>query len=188
MVNYANGKIYKIVNNIDDEIYVGSTCNPLYKRKGGHKSNGINKYSQQFNYKHWNRIGWDNIDIVLIENYPCASKDELHRRERYWIENLKPSLNKRVPTRTMNEYYYDNRYTKLEYAKEQRKINTEYNKEYHKIYQTENKEKLQNDRQEYKTIYIMCDCGTRIKKATQRRHERSKLHMRWQNIYDFIYS
>lgn len=103
MVNYANGKIYKMVNNVDDEIYVGSTCNPLYKRKSDHKSNAKTRPNQP-NYRHWNTIGWGNVDIVLIENYPCTTKDELHRRERHWIDELKPSLNRKVPTRTHQEY------------------------------------------------------------------------------------
>jgi len=33
MVNYANGKVYRLVNNVDEMFYVGSTCNPFHKRK-----------------------------------------------------------------------------------------------------------------------------------------------------------
>lgn len=35
---YKNGKIYRLVNSVDDEFYVGSTCLPLAKRKSTHKS------------------------------------------------------------------------------------------------------------------------------------------------------
>ena len=34
---YKNGKIYKIVNDINDQLYIGSTCLPLSKRLYNHK-------------------------------------------------------------------------------------------------------------------------------------------------------
>ena len=42
-MNYAKGKIYKIANDIDDEIYVGSTCQSLSKRMGIHRQNAKNE-------------------------------------------------------------------------------------------------------------------------------------------------
>jgi hypothetical protein len=42
-INYQLGKIYKIMNNINDEIYVGSTCEPILARRlAGH----VGKYKQ----------------------------------------------------------------------------------------------------------------------------------------------
>ncbi len=38
MPNYQSGKIYKIVNDIDDRIYIGSTTYPLHKRLYKHKT------------------------------------------------------------------------------------------------------------------------------------------------------
>ena len=43
---YDNGKIYKLVNNVDDKIYVGSTCN-LLRVKTSH--NFIQKISSILN-------------------------------------------------------------------------------------------------------------------------------------------
>ena len=54
---YANGKIYKIVNNIDNEIYVGSTIMSLVRRKAQHKINS-KKYENRKLCKHCNSIGW----------------------------------------------------------------------------------------------------------------------------------
>ena len=31
MVNYRNGKVYRLVNNVDDKEYIGSTRNPFIK-------------------------------------------------------------------------------------------------------------------------------------------------------------
>ena len=35
---YNNGKIYQITNNLNDMIYIGSTCLPLRKRWYNHKN------------------------------------------------------------------------------------------------------------------------------------------------------
>ena len=85
MVNYANGKVYRLVNNVDEKYYIGSTCNSLHKRKNGHKRDA-KKFPEQPVYKHLNTVGWENVEIVFIESYCCNSKAELEARERYWIE------------------------------------------------------------------------------------------------------
>ena len=38
MPNYQNGKIYKLVSNISNDIYIGSTVNKLSHRLNKHKS------------------------------------------------------------------------------------------------------------------------------------------------------
>jgi group I intron endonuclease len=101
MNNYEHGKIYKLVNTVDDDIYVGSTHHPLVKRLSLHKSHAKCKKSKV--YRHLNEVGMENVQIELLEEYPCTSKKELESRERYWIETLKPTLNKNIPSRTLEE-------------------------------------------------------------------------------------
>lgn len=103
MNKYEHGKIYKLVNIIDDDIYVGSTHHPLVKRLCLHKSHAKGKNANSKVYRHLNEVGLDNVRMELIEEYPCNCKKELEDRERYWIENLKPSLNKNIPSRTLEE-------------------------------------------------------------------------------------
>ncbi len=159
MVNYQNGKIYKLCNNVDDEIYVGSTCNPLRIRKGQHKSQAKTQLNREV-YKHLNEVGWENVEIILIENHACESKDELHKRERYWIDTLKPSLNKVIPTRTQKEWkeanieavsQRDKKYR--EATREKRKKKYQENKEVilqkQKEYQQKNKEAISQRRKIY---------------------------------------
>jgi len=100
---YSNGKIYKLVNNVDDEIYVGSTCLPFAKRFYWHKTSA-KRYPERKVYKHLNAIGWENVKIILIETFPCESKAELEKRERYCFDELKPTLNANVPSRLKEEY------------------------------------------------------------------------------------
>jgi group I intron endonuclease len=99
MPNYGIGKIYKLVNSVDGKICIGSTCQTLAKRKGEHKRYAT-KYVNRKVYQHLNSIGWENVRIVLIENYACGSRDELRAREEYYIDLLKPSLNMRESSAT----------------------------------------------------------------------------------------
>ena len=87
-----HGKIYKLVNTADSAIYIGSTVSPLSKRFYGHKQDAL-KCPNQRVYAHLVPIGWENVRIILIENYTCSSKEELRAREQYYIDSLRPSLN-----------------------------------------------------------------------------------------------
>jgi hypothetical protein len=168
---YAKGKIYKLVNNVDNEFYVGSTCDSLARRKGGHKLASVKKKHRKV-YHHINNIGgFDNIDIILIETYPCNSKDELNARERYWIEELKPSLNKIIPTRTVKEYYENNKDHFAQYREHNKERYTQYFKEY----QVKNREKIAQKRAEI----IKCDCGVECSKSNLSRHIKSEKHQQW---------
>ena len=113
MPNYQNGKIYKITSLHTDKCYVGSTTlKYLSSRLGGHKQdlkrgkNVSSKYILEFG----------NCKIVLLELYPCNSKDELLARERYYIENF-DCVNKKIPGRTMKEYVEDNKECIKEYKR-----------------------------------------------------------------------
>ena len=75
MPNYNNGKVYKIVNNIDNMIYIGSTTCKLCNRMNVHRYN-MNNNKNATLYKHMRKLGVHNFSIVLIENYPCSSKDQ----------------------------------------------------------------------------------------------------------------
>ena len=82
MVNYQNGKIYKIVCDITDFVYIGSTCGPLNKRWNEHLS-AARKTKQKRNiYERMKNIGIEYFHIVLIKFYPCNNREELFRKER----------------------------------------------------------------------------------------------------------
>ena len=97
MVNYQLGKIYKIVCNETGEQYIGATCQKkLCTRLAQHVSKHNNTTSRTI-------IDSGNYEICLIENYPCNCKDELHMRERFFIETLDNCVNKYIPGRTETE-------------------------------------------------------------------------------------
>lgn len=86
MPNYQNGKIYKIVGN--GMTYYGSTTIPLYKRFYDHK------HQQTCSSK--DIVCHEDCEIILVENYPCETRQELLKRERFYIDNFK-CINKLRP-------------------------------------------------------------------------------------------
>lgn len=83
MVNYGLGKIYKIVGN--GLTFVGSTCEPtLARRLAGHVAHFKLFLNNKYHYvTSFEVLEGGDYDIVLLEKYPCNTKDELHARERY---------------------------------------------------------------------------------------------------------
>lgn len=98
-VNYSDGKIYCLKNG--GFYYVGSTCQPLERRLAEHKR--CTKRSGSCSSKHLFDLK-TKVKIVLLEEYPCESRAELHHREAYWIRQLRKDgdftvLNLTLPTR-----------------------------------------------------------------------------------------
>lgn len=113
MSDFSKGKVYRIVCNITGKQYVGSTIQSLSKRKESHKRNHIRwvnegRPEKRLQYTSVYVLDGGNYSIVLIENYPCNSKDELKARERHYIETL-DCVNKQTPTRTRDEYRMEER-------------------------------------------------------------------------------
>jgi hypothetical protein len=83
----------------------------------------------------------NNYDYSLVESYPCKSKDELHARERFYIENNE-CVNKYVPTRSHKEYYTSHKDEKKTYDI----LHKDRIKEKNTLWRNENKEYLQEKR------------------------------------------
>jgi len=104
MPNYENGQIYMIWSPHTDKVYIGSTTQPLHKRFHDHKHNHRSSTTAQ------EIIDCDDARIELIEDYPCANKGELNKREGQLIrERASDCVNKIVAGRTRAEYRQDNR-------------------------------------------------------------------------------
>jgi hypothetical protein len=95
---YKNGKIYAIRSDNSNKVYIGATCGELSKRLSKHKS----QYKQWINgnklfyYTSFVILELGNYYIELIENYPCESKNELHRREGEIIRDTDFTVNKHL--------------------------------------------------------------------------------------------
>ncbi len=107
MDRYSRAKIYRLVGG--GKTYYGSTCLSLSRRLSGHKKS----YNQFLTGKRGNMTSFElleepDLNIVLVEEYPCNNKEQLLARERYWIENNE-CVNKKVPTRSKKEWEEDNK-------------------------------------------------------------------------------
>lgn len=149
-MDYSKGKVYKIVNDIDDRIYVGSTCQTLAQRMSCHRSNVGKKPSQSL-YALMGDHGVDKFRIVLVEDYPCERKDQLRAREEYWRVELNAQLNKRrcgtgIVAENKNDYCKKYRQEFIDECKERDAKyyaeNAEKIKEQKKIYYKENMNEL----------------------------------------------
>ena len=145
IINYSNTIIYKIVCK-DQKIkdcYVGHTTN-FTNRKRQHKSTCGNANDRDHNFHVYkfirNNGGWDNWDMIMIEEYDCKNLLQAKQRERYWIENIKPTLNVQTPLKTTKEwrdthkdhyknYFEMNKDSIMERQREKRLEKKEYPKE-----------------------------------------------------------
>lgn len=194
-IDYSKTVIYKIFCkdlNITD-IYIGSTTD-FNKRKIKHKSDCYNENDRKYNIKLYqfirNNGGWDNFEMIIVEKYSCNSKLEAEIKERYFIEELKATLNSYIPTRTIKEYYQDNQDKKKEKDKEYYKNNKEKIKEYRKEYNKNNKEIIKEKEKEYyenNKIKIFerikekfnCECGGCYTKVNKNTHYKTKIHQEY---------
>ena len=70
---FQKGKVYQIFNMSDDDVYIGSTVQPMCRRMGNHRSDGkkegmvcIKLYTKMEEYGFW------EFFIEIVEEYPCA--------------------------------------------------------------------------------------------------------------------
>lgn len=153
MPDYQNAKIYKLVNETLGLTYFGSTTKQLCVRKSQHK------YNFKKDLHCISKIlfeGEGEVEIVLIEDFPCNSKKELLLRERFYIEN-NGCVNKNIPSRKNNEWREENR----EYL---RKKNNEYRET--------NKAKILKQQSEKFT----CECGGKYTRKHKSKHFKTKKH------------
>ena len=82
---YNNGKVYKLVDQLNGYFYIGSTCDTLVKRFYQHKHTAV-RHPERKVYKHFSTVGWDNVKIVLLEEHFLDNKEQLLREENKVIE------------------------------------------------------------------------------------------------------
>jgi hypothetical protein len=113
-INYSNTIIYKICcKNLNIiELYVGHTTD-MRRRKNSHKSNCNNEKTKDYNLNVYqfirNNGGWDNWDMIEIERFEAIDGNDARKKERYYIETLKATLNITIPTQTIKEWHEENK-------------------------------------------------------------------------------
>ena len=195
MPNYKEGKIYKIKCNETGEQYFGSTTYSLQVRLNSHKSKTKCKkpcMAKQI-------INRGNFQIELVENYSCQTKQELHKRERFYIDNNE-CINHVIPTRTPKEYRQlhkeklkeCNRTWLKEHRQERNtwqnnlyKTNEDY-REKTKVRASEYYEQNKKKILERMLVRYVCCCGLEGSVSNKLRHEKTKRHQDFINQTSLI--
>ena len=105
--DYQKTKIYKIESHLGDKIYVGSTAKEYLSQRFQQHKNAYKKWKngkvgKYTSFELFDEYGIENCQIVLIEAYPCNSKDEKNAKEGHYIKTLN-CVNKVVVGRTREE-------------------------------------------------------------------------------------
>jgi hypothetical protein len=192
-IDYSKTIIYKLCcKDLDiKEIYVGHTTD-MRKRKSQHKYDCNNEKHRNYNIYVYQFIrangGFENFDMIEIERYNAIDGNDVRKRERYWVDELKAILNSQLPTRNRKEWEKDNFEHHKEYKKQYREINKQIIVEKNKEYYSHNKEIINKKKIEYynknkevinenKKEKISCECGCVCRKDVLAKHQQTQKHI-----------
>jgi hypothetical protein len=149
MVNYQNGKVYRLDCLTTGKVYIGSTCHPTVAQRLAEHVSRFKKWKAGNKYytSSFEVLEQENYKITLVELYPCDSKDELTSREGYFIRTTE-CVNKYIAGRTVKEYYEEHKKVILEQIAKRSKIP------------------------------YTCPCGRTIRLGVKARHEKSAFHIK----------
>lgn len=199
MPDYSKTIVYMIKhkNDIDNtEVYIGhTTC--FDKRRQQHKQGCIsetNHHYKQLSYVWMREKGWENLQMIEVEKYPCNNLTEATNRERFWVQYYN-AINERMPGRNQSMYRYEFK----DYLNKKKKEYYNSNKSRMLIKQKQNYEKNKADilsrnklyRDNHKEVIserqsqqITCNCcGSILCRRHLARHKRSE---KCQNIVNNI--
>jgi peroxiredoxin family protein len=173
MVNYSKGKIYKIepiIEHDECDIYIGSTTKEYLSQRmdthrTGYKNWNAGKYGFTSSYTLFEKYGVENCNILLIKQFSCNSNDELKAEEGRLIRCMK-CVNIRIPCRT---------------SKEQKVLYTEMNKQKIKENKQRYYQENKNIIEEKQSKIYECECGSKIRNDSKRKHCISKVHLNYLN-------
>jgi hypothetical protein len=185
-MGYDKGLIYTIRSHQTEDIYIGSTTQPLYKRIHQHKKNFKKWKNGKYGYTtSFELLKYDDVYIELLELFPCENKMELHKREGE-LQREMDCINKIVAGRTRKEWNHDNKDKINEQNKEWRQNNKEIINEYSKEYRQNNKHKKKEYNEEYYNLNkdklyqkYDCKCGGKYTHQHKSRHLKTKKHQEY---------
>ena len=144
MSDYSKGKVYRILQDNEKTVYIGSTVQPLSARMAQHRK-GIKHCPNMQLYILMAEVGVDHFSIELVVDVPCDRLEQLQAEEGRQIRlhnTVANGANKATPGRTRMEwardfreanpqlvasrkakYYQENRAATLQHVKEYREQN-----------------------------------------------------------------
>jgi ribosomal protein L28 len=192
--NLKKAKIYKIVSNQTNKIYIGSTTDKnLDHYLATYRAKYKRYLNKEFSYvSAFDILKYDDAYIILIEDYPCKSRSHLLKREGYHItQNKDLCVNKYQARGSVEEakkaYYIKwankchsrkliNKYSSRYYERHKDEINKRNKLKYNSLSPKQKKElNLKISIQRKKRI--ICDCGKDISYGSKYYHLTTPSHI-----------
>lgn len=177
MSHYKIGRIYKIIHNQSDVVYVDSTFNSCRNRWQQHKHDYVKYLNGKFYkgkkhgkvaiYPHFKQYGIENFKLILVKEYPVVDKKHLKLYEQLWInrtrccnENSAFRIKWLYKKQYCKQYYENNKEKEAARKKHYYESNREKMKQYYennkkkksewgKQYRENNKEKMKQYMKQY---------------------------------------
>lgn len=144
------GRVYKIITNKSDEIYIGSTTQNLSQRWAEHKYEYISKRRPTKKSSCWDlfdKYEISTFSIQLIKEYEIIDRRHLDAYEQLWINKLKCINYKNTikitrfwDRKKKKEYIEKHKERIIKYQENYRKTHRQKNIEYQKEYRKKNKQ------------------------------------------------
>jgi hypothetical protein len=162
-VDYSKTIIYQIKCLDDvDFVYVGHTTN-FKSRKSDHKKVANSLDYKESHYKIYQTIrdngGWENWEMIPLEEFACNSSTEARIKEQEWIDKLQTNMNTRKAFLTQEEH-------------------REWSYNYNNNWRLANPEKQKQMRNNAKKM-CDCPCGGKYSLNHKARHFESSKHKNW---------
>jgi group I intron endonuclease len=175
---YQRGCIYTLrcLDPATKDFYVGSTIN-LPRRFQYHRLSMTDERKCKAHMYSFiaNHGGMDNWCPVLLEEFPCWSKKQLERRENWWFNKLKPTLNTNIPGLFASLGEDPNALARHRYA--QRKLkNPDSLRQYLAGKSKRYREKHAEAVKVAKAKPYLCECGSVCQMSNAGKHRRSWKH------------
>ena len=175
--------VYKITCDSPDvdHLYLGSTKD-FKKRKRLHKYHSKRETNTSKLYTAIRSYGgFLNWTIEAVETGTCETIFEIRSRERFYLDQLQPSLNMCRPQASKEErrlYHIENYEQNKGKIKQYQFENKDKMKEYSRQYKIANKDKLKQYQSQYQSQIMHCDaCNCEILTHRKAGHNKGKKHL-----------
>lgn len=141
MKDYNKGKVYKVINDANDLVYIGSTTQTLADRMKGHRDDARKGKTQKF-FQAMREIGIEHFKILLVRLTPCSCYDELRMYEQEVMDEFNSvanGYNDIFARRDHKQWVNDNREKHNEAKRKWRRANRDRVNELHRISTTKRK-------------------------------------------------
>jgi len=201
--NYRFGKVYKVINDVDDMVYIGSTTQKYLSQRMSNHRQCARLDNSSLMYQHMRRVGIEHFKIVFVENVPCDHIYELASREEHWRQQVKSELRlNMIAARQTQQTHDESRARSRDYNKlpmtcdcgaqiTKNSLSRHRRSKKHIAWAVENKCVVVDVQRYDKTKSKKCECGgcytTKEARSSRLAHTFTKKHQMWCKARAFLF-